>query len=172
MPKITKKAVLINWHGNYANSLERLNRGISLELLAPLLANKNIQWISTQKEFTSEEGAIMGKYNVLNLGKSVDNDGNSYKDTLAIMRHCDLVISTDTSFVHVAGTASIPCWVLLTKGCEWRWTKDTTTRWYPSMKLFRQKVSGSWAPVISEVRNCLEKSSQKQKACKNAAFKS
>jgi hypothetical protein len=163
MPKITKRTILINWHGNYANSLERLNRGISLELLTPLLAFKDIQWISTQKEFTTKEKEIMIQYNVLNLGPVVDNNGDSYKDTLAIMTHCDLVISTDTSFVHVAGTADIPCWVLLTKGCEWRWTQDTTTRWYPTMKLFRQKVAGSWAPVISEVKNVLEKCSQTTK---------
>jgi hypothetical protein len=161
IPKSTKRTILINWHGNYANSLERLNRGISLEILAPLLALKDIQWVSTQKEFTTEEKAIMIKYGVLNLGPDVDTEGDSYKDTLAIMRQCDLVISTDTSFVHVAGTAGIPCWVLLTKGCEWRWTQDTTTRWYPSMRLFRQKVSGAWAPVVSEVRGALEKSSQK-----------
>jgi len=165
LPTCKKPVVLINWHGNYANSLERLNRGISLELLAPLLANKDVQWISTQKEFTPEEKALLFKYNVLNLGPEVDNNGDSYKDTLAIMSQCDLIISTDTSFVHFAGTAGFPCWVLLTKGCEWRWTQDTTTRWYPSMRLFRQKTAGAWAPVVSEVKNSLQgfvdKSSQK-----------
>jgi hypothetical protein len=160
LPKFTKRAIMINWHGNFANSLERLNRGISLDLLAPLLALKNIQWISTQKEFTPEEKALMIKYGVLNLGPDVDNEGDAYKDTLAIMNHCDLVISTDTSFVHVAGTAGIPCWVLLTRGCEWRWTQDTTTKWYPSMKLFRQKTAGSWGSVVSEVKTLLEKGPQ------------
>jgi len=151
----TKKAVLINWHGNYANSLERLNRGISLDLLVPLLAIKDIQWVSTQKEFTAEEEAILKRYNVLNMGPHVDREGHAYKDTLAIMKKCELVISTDTSFVHVAGTANIPCWTLLTKGCEWRWTYDMRTRWYPDMQLFRQKIAGSWAPVITEVKQKL-----------------
>jgi hypothetical protein len=160
LPKFTKRTIMINWHGNFANSLERLNRGISLDLLAPLLALKNIQWISTQKEFTPEEKSLLIKYGVLNLGPDVDNEGDAYKDTLAIMNHCDLVISTDTSFVHVAGTAGIPCWVLLTRGCEWRWTQDTTTKWYPSMKLFRQKTAGSWGSVVSEVKTLLEKGPQ------------
>jgi hypothetical protein len=155
LSKDTRKTVLINWHGNYANQLERLNRGMSLEQLVPLLAMKEIRWVSTQKEFSPDEGAILKKYGVLNLGPHVDKGGDSYKDTLAIMRQVDLVISTDTSFVHVAGTAGIPCWVLLTKGCEWRWTQDKITRWYPSLRLFRQKTVGAWASVVSEVKSAL-----------------
>ena len=155
LTKDTRKTVIINWHGNYANQLERLNRGMALEQLAPLLAMKQIRWVSTQKEFTTEEEAILKKYNVLNLGPLVDKGGDSYKDTLAIMRQADLVISTDTSFVHVAGTAGIPCWVLLTKGCEWRWTQDKISRWYPSLRLFRQKTVGAWASVVSEVKSAL-----------------
>lgn len=151
----TKKTVLINWHGNYANQLERLNRGVALEQLTPLLAIKDIQWVSTQKEFSPDEADILKKYRVLNLGPLVDKGGDSYKDTLAVMRQVDLVISTDTSFVHVAGTAGIPCWVLLTKGCEWRWTQDKTTRWYPNLRLFRQTKVGSWSSVVSEVKGAL-----------------
>jgi len=151
----TKRTVLINWHGNYANQLERLNRGIALESLKPLLAIKDIQWVSTQKEFSPDEQAILKTYDILNLGPLVDNDGDSYKDTLAIMRQVDLVISTDTSFVHVAGTAAIPCWVLLTKGCEWRWTQDKISRWYPDLRLFRQTKVGDWASVVSEVKGAL-----------------
>jgi hypothetical protein len=149
------KTVLINWHGNYANQLERLNRGVALESLKPLFAMKQIRWISTQKEFSPDEHAILKEHNILNLGPLVDNDGDSYKDTLAIMRQVDLVISTDTSFVHVAGTAGIPCWVLLTKGCEWRWTQDKISRWYPSMRLFRQNKVGDWSSVVSDVQQTL-----------------
>jgi hypothetical protein len=149
------KTVLINWHGNYANQLERLNRGIALESLSPLFALKDIHWVSTQKEFSPDEQAILKTHNILNLGPLVDNNGDSYKDTLAIMRQVDLVISTDTSFVHVAGTAGIPCWVLLTKGCEWRWTQDKITRWYPNLHLFRQNKVGDWASVISDVKQRL-----------------
>ena len=155
LSKDPRKTVLINWHGNYANQLERLNRGMELEQLTPLLAMKQIRWVSTQKEFSSEEGAILKKYGVLNLGPLVDNNGDSYKDTLAIMRQVDLVISTDTSFVHIAGTAGIPCWVLLTKGCEWRWTQDKISRWYPSLRLFRQAKVGAWASVVSEVKGAV-----------------
>lgn len=150
------KTVLINWHGNYANQLERVNRGMDLQDLKSLFDLEGIQWISTQKEFSPEEAALMKSYNILNLGADVDSDGDAYKDTLAIMRHVNLVISTDTSFVHVAGTANLPCWVMLTRGCEWRWTQDKTTNWYPNLRLFRQKEPKDWKPVVAEVRRSLE----------------
>lgn len=149
------KTVMINWHGNYANSVERLNRGMSLETMTTLLSMKGVRWVSVQQEFTEEEATLLKRYGVTNLGPLVDKGGDAYRDTLALMRSVDLVISTDTSFAHVAGTAGIPCWVLLTKGCEWRWTQDTTTRWYPELRLFRQKAVGEWGPVMSEVRKAL-----------------
>jgi hypothetical protein len=40
---------------------------------------------------------------------------------------------------------------LLTLGCEWRWTHDETTNWYPKMKLMRQKEYGNWIPLINEL---------------------
>ena len=151
-----KRKILFNWHGNYANQLERINRGAPLNKCIPLLAMKEFQWISTQKEFNAEEDQIMKKYKVLNLGSVVDKNGDSYRDTLAVMQQVDLVISTDTSFVHVAGTAGISCWVLLSKGCEWRWTQDKTTRWYPNLRLFRQNTFGDWAEVVSRVKEALK----------------
>jgi len=152
----SQKTVLINWHGNYANQLERINRGMSLADLSSLFSLEGIQFVSTQKEYSPEEAALMKTYNILNLGASVDKDGDAYKDTLAIMRHAAVVISTDTSFVHVAGTADVPCWVMLTRGCEWRWTQDTKTNWYPNLRLFRQKEPKTWKPVIANVRQALQ----------------
>ena len=150
------KTVLINWHGNYANQLERINRGMTLADLAPLFSLEGIQFVSTQKEFSPEEAALMKTFNIMNLGADVDKDGDAYKDTLAIMRHSAVVISTDTSFVHVAGTADLPCWVMLTRGCEWRWTQDTKTNWYPNLRLFRQQEPKNWKPVVAGVRQALQ----------------
>ena len=75
-----KKNIVINWHGNYLNAHEYI-RGMKLEKLIPLFEkfkNKNINWISVQKTFSKEEGEILKKYNVHNVGSIIDNDGDSF----------------------------------------------------------------------------------------------
>ena len=156
----TKKNIVINWHGNYENSCEKYNRGMNLSSMIPLFENEslsNINWISVQKEVNKEEIDILKKYNVKNLYNVIDNDGDAFKDTLTILKKVDLVISTDTSLTHIAATANVKCWALLTTGCDWRWMTDNTNicTWYPKIKLIKQKSIGQWGSVITKVVKAL-----------------
>ena len=156
----TKKNIVINWHGNYENSCEKYNRGMNLSSMIPLFENEslsNINWISVQKEVNKEEINILKKYNVKNLYNVIDNDGDAFKDTLTILKKVDLVISTDTSFTHIAATANVKCWALLTTGCDWRWITDNINicTWYPKIKLIKQKSIGQWGSVITKVVKAL-----------------
>jgi hypothetical protein len=148
----TKKNIVINWHGNLNNCHEKYNRGMNIEKLIPLFEKfPTINWLSVQKEVSKQELDILHKYNVKDLSKLVDNNGDIYKDTLQILKKVDLVITTDTSLIHVAATADINCWLLLTVGCEWRWTKDDVSFWYPKVKLLRQNKIGYWEEVVEKI---------------------
>jgi len=154
----SKMNVVINWHGNYQNASERFNRGMCLEQMIPLFECEqlsHIRWISVQKEVSQPESAILAKYNVTNLFNSIDNSGNAFKDTLTILKQVELVISTDTSLLHVAATANIRCWGLLSFDPDWRWLPETTCAWYPKMKMIRQKKIGQWGSVINTVKKAL-----------------
>ena len=156
----TKKNIVINWHGNYENICEKYNRGMNLSSMIPLFENEsllNINWISVQKEVNKEEINILKKYNVKNLYNVIDNDGDAFKDTLTILKKVDLVISTDTSLTHIAATANVKCWALLTTGCDWRWITDNINicTWYPKIKLIKQKSIGQWGSVITKVVKAL-----------------
>ena len=74
----------------------------------------------------------------------------------------DLVISVDTSVAHLAGALGKPVWLLNRFESEWRWMLDRDdSPWYPTMKIFRQKVRGDWNSVINRVKEeltCLIKS--------------
>ena len=118
--KADKLNVVINWHGSYANIHEEKNRGIKLEQLVTICDISNINWISVQKEVNAEDEALLNKNNIMNLAGIIDKEF-VYKDTITILKKVDLVISTDTSLLHIAGTLDIPCIALLTVGCEWRW---------------------------------------------------
>jgi ADP-heptose:LPS heptosyltransferase len=56
----------------------------------------------------------------------IDTD-KPFTDTVAILKNIDLLITIDTSIVHLAGVMGVKTWLLLGYGSDWRWsTKDTT----------------------------------------------
>ncbi len=76
----------------------------------------------------------------------------TFADTADVIEEMDLVISIDTATAHLAGAMGKTVWTLLPRVADWRWGQSgSATPWYPSMTLFRQKTSGSWEDVISDV---------------------
>ena len=75
-------------------------------------------------------------------------------DTAGVIMGLDLVITVDTSTAHLAGALGRPVWLLLPAiGCDWRWgVSGETSRWYPSMRLFRQTAAGDWSGVLARVK--------------------
>ena len=74
----------------------------------------------------------------------------SFADTAAIVADLDLVISVDTATAHLAASIGKPTWILLQAGStDWRWLRERRdSPWYPSVRLFRQRVPRDWAPVF------------------------
>jgi len=151
-----KKNVIINWCGNKSNTMEQFNRSLPLATLIPLFQTyaETIEFISIQKHVSAEEAAILDTYKVKNYGTLLDNTGEAFKDTVTLLKVVDLVITTDTSLVHLAATMNIPCWCLLTIGCDWRWTYRDN-HWYPLVKTFRQTAISKWDNVIEALLKAL-----------------
>ena len=75
-----------------------------------------------------------------------------FADTADLLDQLDLLISVDTSVVHLAGAMAKPAWVLLPYAPDWRWLREREdSPWYSSLRLFRQSTIGDWAPVIAAV---------------------
>ncbi len=72
-----------------------------------------------------------------------------FADTAALLEALDLVISVDTSTVHLAGALGRPVWVLDRFDSCWRWlSARSDSPWYPALRLFRQPKPGDWASVV------------------------
>jgi hypothetical protein len=73
-------------------------------------------------------------------------------ETASLIAGLDLVITVDTLFAHLAGALNRPTCLLLKHAADWRWMADRSdSPWYPSMRLYRQRVPGDWESVIAEV---------------------
>jgi hypothetical protein len=140
------------WSGNPFN-LNDHNRSIKLKSLLSLL-DFNATFISLQKDVrTGDAGVLKARSDVLHLGDELKN----FSDTAAIISNLDLVISVDTSIVHLAGALARPIWVMLPFIPDWRWLLDREdSPWYPTARLFRQDDSRAWDSVITRVHAALQ----------------
>jgi ADP-heptose:LPS heptosyltransferase len=86
-----------------------------------------------------------------------DSGNDDIYEAARIIAGLDLLITIDSMPAHLAGAMGVPTWLLLHSGCDWRWMETRTdSPWYPTMRLFRQKIVGDWEPVIAQVKQQLE----------------
>ena len=136
----------IVWAGSPVHKNDR-NRSINLERMAPLASIPGISLISLQKG-SGESQVADCHFPITNFGSKIQD----FEDTAAILKHLDLLISVDTSVVHLAGALGQPVWTLLPTAPDWRWMLDREdSPWYPSMRLFRQPHHGDWDSVIQRI---------------------
>jgi hypothetical protein len=141
----------IAWQGN--PDVERLiwarGRSIPLAALAPLADLPGVSLVALQKGAGAEQlQEVPFRHRVFDLGPEFDGGPDAFLDAAAVMSSLDLVVSSDTSIAHLAGSLGHPVWTLLHQSPDWRWLLDRTdSPWYPSMRLFRQSAGG-WGAVI------------------------
>ncbi|MCX8028027.1 MAG: tetratricopeptide repeat-containing glycosyltransferase family protein [Thermodesulfovibrionales bacterium] len=81
-----------------------------------------------------------------------------FYDTACLIGNLDLIISADTAVCHLAGAMGITVWILLPFSPDWRWFLDVkTSPWYPTARLFRQRIRDDWSGIIDEVKMEIEK---------------
>jgi len=84
-------------------------------------------------------------------------EDRDFADTAAIIEQMDLLITTDTAVVHIAGTLGKPVWNLLSREGYWLYGTGDATAWYPSMRLYRQSAQGDWPELFARVEAELRK---------------
>jgi Flp pilus assembly protein TadD len=135
------------------NSQEGPKRSVDLTHWGPILNVAGARFVSLQ--YGARSGELQAAYDRFGIevlkDEKVDPLVNleSFAAQVAAM---DLVISVDNSTVHFAGAMGIDVWTMLPCEPDWRWgLKGNRTRWYSTMRLFRQEQRGKWEPVISKL---------------------
>ena len=126
----------IAWQGKPSYEADR-ERSIPLAEFAPL-ATLPVRLVSLQKGTGSEQSlAVADRLKVLSWGEHLDGASGAFRDTAAIMRNLDLVITSDTSIAHLAGALGVPVWVALPRGpIGGGWTIATTALGIPPCGCF------------------------------------
>jgi tetratricopeptide (TPR) repeat protein len=145
----------LNWQGGAVAERQAWIRGRSFALAsaAPLAQVPGVSLISLQK------GPAARQRSEVDFGGSIaqlaapDNTGaEALMETAALICALDLVITSDTAVAHLAGALGVPVWVALHAVPDWRWLLDRAdSPWYPSMRLFRQRVAGDWTELFERI---------------------
>ena len=138
------------WAGNPAHPRDRL-RSIALEQLVPLLKVAGTTFYSLQFGSGAEQmKQLPAGVKLVDLGDELKDFAN----VAAIVANLDLVISIDSAVAHLAGALGKPVWILLNKGCDWRWFLEREdSPWYPTARLFRQSTPGEWQEVVKRIEH-------------------
>ena len=140
-----KLKIGVNWYGSKDDKSFKLN---NFKKIAEL---PNVQLISLQKG-ESEKDLKKVDFPIKSFEGEIDNDGDAFVDTAAIIVNCDLIITCDTSIAHLSGALGKKTWIVLKKIPDWRWMLNRSdTPWYKNAILFRNTNIKNWKPVFDKI---------------------
>lgn len=142
----------VNWTTG-KRAVHKQSFELSLRDLAPLFALSGVAWISLSKEpLAPADAALLAASGVHDWRDELAD----FDATAALVAGLDLVISVDTAVAHLAGALARPTWLLNRAESEWRWLLEREdSPWYPTMRLFRQRVPRQWDVPVEAVHAAL-----------------
>ncbi len=145
----------IAWQGNSSFEYDSV-RSVPLAHFRPLADLEQMTLISLQRGEGEEQIADFGAKLV--CFPDLDKEG-AFLDTAALMESLDLIVSSDTSVVHLAGGLGRPVWLAKPFISEWRWHEDDREKipWYPTLRMFKQPKQGDWESVFHRMVERLTK---------------
>jgi tetratricopeptide (TPR) repeat protein len=127
------------------------HKSMNFESLVPLVKARQIDSCFYNLQVGPERAEQYGILDVL-------PEKPSWAETAALVANLDLVITVDTGLAHLAGAMGKPVWVMMHTQGSWhfmverpgfKWNERSP--WYPSARIFRQKVPGDWVSVVARV---------------------
>lgn len=142
----------IVWSGR-TTFADNARRATTLDRFLRFLETPGVKLYSLQKGPPESQLAELGASMLIPaLGPHLDN----FAETAAVIEQLDLVLMTDSSVAHLAGSMGKPVWNLVQYVPYWIYGfEGDATPWYPSMRLFRQGRDEDWEPVFEAARRAL-----------------
>jgi len=128
-------------------------RSAPLEEFLPLFRLKDFNFFNLQfGEVNSEIDSFNKKYDLNILQFNEINNYNDIDKLCAFIDSLDLVITIQNTTAHISGAIGKRTFLLLSKNHRWHWgIDDNISSWYPSIRIFRQKIFDNWKDVIDNV---------------------
>lgn len=137
----------VNWHGN------EVAKSIPLELFSSIAAIPKVRLYSLQKvKGLDQLERLRDRLPIIDWTGEMDVGPDAFIDTAAVMANMDLILTCDTSVVHLAGAMGRPIVMPLKWFADWRWLREREDcPWYPSMRIFRMARRNDWPELMERV---------------------
>ena len=139
----SKLNIGLAWSGSF-NGPNEPYRSIPLETFKRIL-KLDVNFYCLQNEIWDRD---------LKYFKSLKiNDCSEYKldEVASIIKNLDLVITVDTSLLHLSASLNKKTWGILSLYPDWRWGEFNKFNPYFSLKIFKQKKFNDWYNVEQEI---------------------
>ena len=139
----------ISWSGSF-NGPNEPYRSIPLQDLEKLFS-LDVNFYCLQNEIWDRDLDYFKTLNLTNCGE--------YKlvEIASIIQNLDLVITSDTSLLHLSASLNKQTWGLLSLYPDWRWSEFDKINPYSNLKIFKQKSFKDWSEieelVVTELKN-------------------
>ena len=139
----SKLNIGIVWSGSF-NGTNEPYRSVPLSNLNKILS-LNANFCCLQSEIWDRDRESLKSSNLINF--------SNYKldEIASIIKNLDLVITVDTSFLHLAASLNINTWGLICLNPDWRWGEFNKINPYKNLEIFRQKKFNDWSDIINEI---------------------
>ena len=145
----SKLNVGIVWSGDFFGPNEPY-RSIPLILFDNIL-KLNANFYSLQNDVREEDKLYLKK------SKIVDYGNYNLEDIAAIIHNLDLIISVDTSLLHISYFQKKETWGLLSLNSDFRWGKLYELNPHENLKFYKQSEFDNWSPVLTQIKINLNK---------------
>ena len=144
--------IALSWQGDRRYVHDDM-RSIPLSNFKNILNIKNLNFISLQKNFGSEQIKLNGYDKILtDLSNEIDLNNNAFEDTISILSKVNCVVTSDTAIAHLAGVLDVKTYLLLSYNPEWRWYVEIKNKcFYPNVNIIQQSNFGDWDSVFKEL---------------------
>ncbi len=147
--KSKKLKVGLTWSGNI-HGVNQPYRSIELKKLDKILS-LNCEFICLQNDIRKSDENYLNNSKIINLGN------NNFFDIAAIIKNLDLVITVDTSILHLSASLDKLTWGLFSFEQEWRWWTYNKPPFYKNLIEYKQIHFNNWDNVLNDVYLDLKK---------------
>ncbi len=142
----------IAWSGRPSQPRE-IFRSLDPSLIEKYLDIKSVDFFSLQQlNGSANLELIIKKNNFHDCSEYID----TFIDTAFFVDKMDLIVSTCTSLVHLAGSMQKETYLLLSRIPDFRWGLRGSQNHYPSVKLIRQKKLNNWQYPLLKLKNIIK----------------